>query len=222
MMGFGPLALYAGGSGEVQFQEVSYNNLNSKFEPKEEVSPHFRMQRISDFYYGWCAAARTYNPGNQFLQAMVNFAYDFTGDGWPDILMVDQRPIYLYVNPRGESRRWDCYNVVRQASIEIELLKDIDGDGKPEVLFEGDGALEYAKPDPANPTAPWMVHQISEKIGVNPHGMGVGDINGDGRMDVVASRGWWEPTRCTSRIWNADLGPECAHLAEGASAPLLK
>jgi hypothetical protein len=223
-MGFGPLALYAGGSGEVQFKEVAYKDLNPKIEPKEEVSPHFRMQRISDFYYGWCAAAadinrdgaldvisgpffylgpnyterreftaaRTYNPSNQFSQGMVNFAYDFTGDGWPDILMVDQRPIYLYVNPRGESRRWDRYNVVPQASTEIELLKDIDGDGKPEVLFGGDGALEYAKPDPANPTAPWIVHQISEKTGVNAHGMGVGDINGDGRMDVVGSRGWWE------------------------------
>jgi hypothetical protein len=223
-MGFGPLALYAGGSGAVQFKDVSYKDLNPKFEPKEEVSQHFRMQRISDFYYGWCAAAadinrdgildvisgpfyylgpdyterreftaaRTYNPSNQFSQGMVNFAYDFTGDGWPDILMVDQRPIYLYVNPKGESRRWDRYNVVPQASTEIELLKDIDGDGKPEVLFGGDGALQYAKPDPANPTAPWIVHQISEKTGVNAHGMGVGDINGDGRMDVVSSRGWWE------------------------------
>jgi hypothetical protein len=97
------------------------------------------MQRISDFYYGWCAvvadidrdgvmdvvagpfyylgpdyterhefrAPRTYNPNNQFSQGMANFAYDFTGDSWPDILMQNTRPIYLYVNPRDESRRWD-------------------------------------------------------------------------------------------------------------------
>ena len=57
MMGFGPIALYAGGSGEVRFRDIGYKDLNPKFEPKEEVSPHFRMQRISDFYYGWCAAA---------------------------------------------------------------------------------------------------------------------------------------------------------------------
>jgi 3-keto-disaccharide hydrolase/FG-GAP-like repeat len=235
MMGFGPIALYAGGSAEVRFKEVSYKDLNSKIEPKETVSPNFEMQRISDFYYGWCAAAadinrdgvmdviagpfyylgpsyterreftaaRTYNPSNQFSQAMVNFAYDFTGDGWPDILMVDQRPIYLYVNPRGESRRWDRYNVVPQASTEIELLKDIDGDGKPAVLFGGDGAMAYAKPDPANPTAPWIVHKISERIGVGAHGMGVGDINGDGRMDVVGPRGWWEhpPKGSTQEPW---------------------
>jgi hypothetical protein len=225
MMGFGPLALYAGGSAEVRFKEVSYKDLNPKIEPAEKVSPNFRMQRISDFYYGWCAAAadinhdgipdviagpfyylgpdyterreftaaRTYNPSNQFSQGMVNFAYDFTGDGWPDMLVVDQRPIYLYVNPRGESRRWDRFNVVPQATSEIELLKDIDGDGKPEVLFTGPGGvMSYANPDPANPTAPWIIHTVSEPGLAGAHGMGVGDINGDGRMDIVNNRGWWE------------------------------
>ena len=225
MMGFGPIALYAGGTGEVRFKELAYKDLNPKFEPQEEVSPHFRMQRISDFYYAWCAAAadinrdgvldviagpfyylgpdyterreftgaRTYNPSNQFSQGMVNFAYDFTGDGWPDVLMVDQRPIYLYVNPKGESRRWDRYNVVPNATSEIELLKDIDGDGKPAVLFAGPQAtMQYANPDPSNPTAPWIVHTVSEPGLAGAHGMGVGDINGDGRKDIVNNRGWWE------------------------------
>jgi hypothetical protein len=224
MMGFGPIALYAGGAGEIRFKEVSYKNLNHKTEPRETVSKNFQMQRISDFYYAWCAAvadinhdgvndviagplyflgpnytergeltaARTYNPSNQFSQGMVNFAYDFTGDGWPDILMVDTRAIYLYVNPRGDARRWDRYNVVPQAMSEIELLKDIDGDGKPEVLFGGDGAMEYAKPDPAHPTAPWIVQRVSEKGFMSGHGMGVGDVNGDGRMDITSPKGWWE------------------------------
>lgn len=61
MMAFGPIALYAGGAGEVRFKEVSYKDLNHKNEPKEIVSKDFQMPRISDFYYGWCAAVADIN-----------------------------------------------------------------------------------------------------------------------------------------------------------------
>jgi len=225
MMGFGPIALYAAGSGEVLFKDVSLKDLNRNVEPAEKVSSHFRMQRLDDYFYSWGAttgdinhdgvpdviagplfflgpqyterraftSARTYSPANNFPQGMVYFAADFTGDGWTDILVVDSRPIYLYVNPKGEPRRWDRYNVVPNATSELELFRDIDGDGKPEVLFTGPGmVMAYAKPDPANPTGLWKVHNISEPGLAGPHGMGIGDINGDRRMDVVNSRGWWE------------------------------
>jgi hypothetical protein len=225
MMGFGPIALYAGGSGETRFRNVTWKDLNTKTEPAEKVSSQFRKQQLNDFFYSWGATvgdithdgvadviagpfyyvgpdyterheftvARSYSPSNNFPQGMVYFAYDFTGDGWTDILVVDSRPIYLYVNPKGESRRWDRFNVVPSATSELELFRDIDGDGKPEVLFTGPGAvMSYAKPDPANPTGPWKVRAISEKGLAGPHGMGLGDIDGDGRIDVVNSRGWWQ------------------------------
>ena len=138
-------------------------------------------------------AARSYSPANNFPEGMVYHAADYTGDGWTDILVVNSRPVYLFVNPKGEPRRWDRYNVVPSATSEINVFKDIDGDGKPEVLFAGPNAvMAYAKPDPANPTAPWKVHTISEAGLGGAHGMGVGDINGDGKMDVVNSKGWWE------------------------------
>jgi hypothetical protein len=138
-------------------------------------------------------AARSYSPSNNFPEGMVYYAYDYTGDGWTDIICVDSRPIYLYVNPKGEWRRWERYNVVPSATSEIEVFKDIDGDGKPDILFTGaNGVLAYASPDPASPTSVWKVHNISAPGLSGAHGMGVGDINGDGRMDVVNNRGWWE------------------------------
>ena len=60
MMGFGPIALYTAG-GEARYREVSYKDLNPKTDPKEIVSANFRLQRISDFYYGWCTAAADIN-----------------------------------------------------------------------------------------------------------------------------------------------------------------
>jgi len=222
--GFGPIALYAGGTGEVRFKDVSFKDLRIKEEPAEHVSSNFRMQRISDFYYGWSAAAadfnhdgipdiaagpfiylgpdytkreeftlgQTFNPSTQYASGMINFAYDYTGDGWPDILMTDSRPIALYVNPRGESRRWNKYMVLPGITTEEVLFRDVDGDGKPEVVFGGNGVIAYAKPDPADPTKPWVVHAVSDKIIVNAHGIGVGDINGDGRMDILTASGWYE------------------------------
>src|SRR5207244_9914324 len=45
MMGFAPIALYAGGAGEIRFKEVSYKDLNHKTEPKDIVSKNFQIQR---------------------------------------------------------------------------------------------------------------------------------------------------------------------------------
>ena len=59
--------------------------------------------------------------------------------------------------------------MVPNATSEIELLKDIDGDGKPEVLYAGpQQVMSYANPDPANPTAPWTSPRGSGRAG--PHG----------------------------------------------------
>src|SRR5205823_6237706 len=71
-------------------------------------------------------AARSYSATNIFPEGMVYFAYDFTGDGWTDILVVNSRPVFLYVNPKGEPRRWDRYNVVPSSTSEINIFKDID------------------------------------------------------------------------------------------------
>jgi Domain of Unknown Function (DUF1080)/FG-GAP-like repeat len=236
--GFGPVALYVGGTGEVRFKDVAFKNLRTKEEPAEQVSSNFRMQRISDFYYGWSAAAadfnhdgildiaagpyiylgpdytkreeftlaQTFNPSTQYASGMVNFAYDYTGDGWPDILMTDSRPIALYVNPQGEARRWNKYMVLPDITTEEVLFRDVDGDGKPEVVYGGRGVIAYAKPDPADPTKPWIEHAVSDKVVVNAHGIGVGDINGDGRMDILTASGWYEqPAR------GADQGPWIFH-----------
>jgi hypothetical protein len=149
-------------------------------------------------------AGVTYNPTAEWPQAaMVQLAYDFTGDGWPDVLNMSGNAGNgtgtLFVNPKGENRRWDSFVVMQPpdgvVGNEETLLKDIDGDGKPEIIHTGQNTLRYSKPDPANPTGPWLVTTVSEPgpWGVNiSHGAGVGDIDGDGLKDYVSAYGWWK------------------------------
>jgi Domain of Unknown Function (DUF1080)/FG-GAP-like repeat len=141
-----------------------------------------------------------YNPYSDYPQAsMVTLAADFTGDGWPDVLVMSGSAGLgigtLYVNPKGESRHWDHYEVLPHVGNETTLLADLNGDGKLVVIHAADKKLQYSRPDPANPTAPWITTEIT---GIGPwganigHGIGVGDINGDGLLDIVSPYGWWE------------------------------
>jgi hypothetical protein len=147
--------------------------------------------------------AHTFNASDEYpLNSRVKLAYDFTGDGWPDVLSPGLGDGALYVNPHGESRRWDKFQVLHDITTEVALLRDVDGDGKSEVVYAQAGVMGYAKPDPAAPTKPWIFHAVSSGPRVNAHGLGVGDINGDGRPDIVNSDGWWEqPVQKSTTPW---------------------
>ena len=157
--------------------------------------------------------ASTVNPSTEYAHnAMFNFAYDANGDGWPDVIeSSDGRAANLFLNPAGESRRWKKYEIIPKVQSEIALLRDIDGDGKPEFIYAANNYLQIAWPDPKDPMKPWITHAISEKGpvgGVSTHGLGVGDINGDGRLDIVQTYGWWEQPATGTRQSRWTYHPE--------------
>jgi hypothetical protein len=136
---------------------------------------------------------------NEYSANFFAFTSDINGDGWADILILGfpGENSWWFENPgKGVAgvTKWKQHVALDVTDNESPTFTDINGDGKPEIVCSSKGHYGYASPDPKDPTKPFVWHSISpdNKYHKFTHGMGVGDVNGDGRMDLLEKDGWWE------------------------------
>lgn len=156
--------------------------------------------------------------------SFFNHTVDVNGDGWPDIVRLGfpGDGFFWYENPQNSSGHWQRRTVHPSVNNEVPRFVDVNGDGRTDVVF-ADGETEQMvwyeireSPDPSY----WRRHVISEPgapgTGRFAHGIGYGDLNGDGRRDVFVRGGWWEaPRDRTKGPWTfheADLGEPAAQM----------
>ncbi len=140
-----------------------------------------------------------YDPEN-YSDNFLTFVHDFNDDDWDDILIIgwpgykkDHEHVW-YENPKHKSELWARHAVFEEIDNESPAFGDLVGDHSPELIFHFQGHLGWATPDPNDPTKPWIFHKVSKNMDLTryAHGLGFGDINGDGRNDIIQSKGWWE------------------------------
>jgi hypothetical protein len=127
----------------------------------------------------------------------LTYTGDFNGDGWLDVLYVPYPggDAYWYENPGKTGGPWKKHLALHECGNESPVWVDVNGDGRPELVYNINGQLGYATWDPAKPNDLWVFHPVTPKDGrffCYTHGVGAGDINGDGRVDIVEASGWWE------------------------------
>ncbi len=164
-----------------------------------------------------------YDGSKGYSQTFVNFAQDVNGDGWVDSIIIGMpgEPCRWYENPKNQPGHWKERIVVNSACNETPLFADLLGTGRNVLLFavRPEGFMAWFSV-PKDLDGLWDMHVIAGPNAPGTdrysHGLGVGDVNGDGRNDVLFTDGWWEaPQDRAQTNWKfhpAKLGPACANM----------
>ncbi|MDA1013024.1 MAG: VCBS repeat-containing protein, partial [Planctomycetota bacterium] len=134
--------------------------------------------------------------------SMFSFVHDFSGDGRPDILVlgrVHKHAAYWYENPGDKERLWEKHFAFERVRGESPALVNLRGDQSRQVICHWDGCWGWIEPIPNQPRKPWKFVAIgkNEDWPQFYHGEGVGDVNGDGRLDLIINDGWYEHPAAT-------------------------
>jgi len=127
--------------------------------------------------------------------SMYSFVFDFNGDGWPDILRLGRvhlHQAFWFENPQGKPGPWKKHFVFERILGESPPFVVVDG--VPTLVCHWENRWGLLSPDKSDPTKPWVLKPITETGTFNQfyHGTGFGDVDGDGKPDLILNEGWWK------------------------------
>lgn len=166
----------------------------------------------------------TTNPVPGYSTTFLNFCMDVNNDGWNDLIRFDQPGgiCVWYQNPKQQNALWKRHVILNAAGIETPAFVDVDGNGRMDLICNDINTKQVIwlrSPLEKNDTV-WQRFVISDDslraTDRYTHGLGWGDVNNDGKKDVIVKTGWWENSGDVKKpgwtFHTADLGGDCANM----------
>jgi len=178
------------------------------------AAPDWKMSRIREPLNQQGKPTEAYDGTKGYSNCFASWSYDLNRDGWDDLIVVGYPgdSFYWYENPRNQAGDWKPHEIWHSACNETVLFTDLNRDGVPELILgsQPERQMGYLTiPTTEKCQEKWKFTPISEPGEPNEngtfkyyHGLGTGDVNRDGRLDVIIPHGWWEaPEKRDSQLW---------------------
>ena len=154
----------------------------------------------------------------EYYDDFSTIAMDVNGDGRLDFITGGWwgNTLRWRENPGDPKKEWPEHVIAEVGNVETTRAWDIDGDGVPEIVPNTPNAPKSRSSSSSSPGHGFEKHVVHRFAGDERqgHGLGCGDMAGNGRMDIVHQRGWLEaPADPWKGEWRWHDGPSVGRMS---------